>query len=241
MQKISFKIFAINMIVISTFMFSFVHADEINFTPDNPIKVETPNLKLVGSGMMNRKTKEFVSVACVGQPNPDTQEPTCKQLRNVYLSSNKKEAYFFGPTYDVTTNENSGNPSNTEIKNKLKEIYHHYKALKRDRRKNQKNEQAVQYITGAAMVVGAFVGANNPADLVVGEVFVGIALVFVLGRWYISSTHAISGGKISNALQDQNGWNWSSKIWKVKSKNFDTYIDSVLENTNTLLNFRTAP
>ena len=200
-----------------------------NTTPADQLqKVEQAHLKMIGRGVMNRKTKDSISMACVGKPiNQDSLENNCDVLRNVFFVRNSTDAYFFGAPLIIAS---AGEiPTTKQIKTSVRKLMQSYRSYKKSVTKAAFKSMWV----GGSMIWGAGIGIliyGLVAATVTMPIMLGIVAVGVLGcafaiMAFYRSVVVSRVGKVFNATVDQQGWNWSIIPRKIQPHQFNIYFN----------------
>ncbi len=181
-------------------------------------------IRLLGQGLMSRKTHQYVGVACVGAGD------SCEVMRFVY-QVNSSEAYFIGPKFRVNPNYEGDNKK--IIKKAMREYYG--KATNSGQR---------GLLTYAGLTFGsAALGMGAVALGAPGIVLAPAAVLFAIGlgkgagggerymgissfpAFDISSRLRDAAGKsVGVYLTNQNGWNWAEHPKTIKEKHFASLI-----------------
>jgi|GEM_PF-2446495 len=180
-------------------------------------------IKMIGHPIQDKRTDEILLVACIGRRIQGTQERYCDFLQHVYFANPGATPHLVGPVFEVQTDQLE--PSRNEIKTTLREIAKAYHESKWD----EQNGPLRLFIgVGASMGVGTLIGMT--VALLPGVL---IALVPYGAVWGWAALHQsvspfsslYKHSTITRLLQDQNGWNWSSSVKRIKHKNFQFYLD----------------
>jgi hypothetical protein len=192
-------------------------------------KVTSGTLKIVGRGLQDRKTGDIIALSCMGPALAETGAPSCKTLRHVIFPANSTEAYYVGYTYQL---EMESEPTEKDFETLAKSINRNVKKFKKNMHQDTR-EKVIGY--------GAFAGATGwgvhlialsatGVTVTIGAAllpfYAGIALTF--GIMMIARIPLLPhSGVISEAMADQNGWNWSESpnvISHQRFKWFDRYL-----------------
>ena len=178
-------------------------------------------IKMIGHPIEDKRTHEILLMACIGGRVHGTQERNCDELQHVYFSGPLATPHLVGSIYDVETLHLE--PSRAEIKTTLRQIARAYHETKWD----EQNGPLRLFIgVGASMGVGTLIGTT--IAVLPGAI---VAIAPVLGLWGWANAHRSASpfgalykhSNITHLLQDQNGWNWSSSVKRIKHKNFQFY------------------
>ena len=188
-------------------------------------EVNESTLTLLGRGIVNRKNRDLISMACVG-----SAEAPCNCLRHVYFNQESRQAYFFGsPIHVELTDDPAESPK------ALKKAVHHLAKSFRRYQKDHRTE-GQKALRASAWFLLSGVGAIGSVLLFpVGSA----ACLYALGTYssfgglawlLIVDRNGIVGSDLStvNAMKDQNGWNWSSHPKSLSEKKFELYKSGVL-------------
>jgi len=215
-------------------------------------EVSTPNVKILGKGLMNRKTHESVAYACVGT-SPQSSEPTCNTIRMIYFNPQTNKSYFFGNAIQLRT---ANKKELRKVFREIKKDYYQANPTLITRVANDIGDgvggtiddifqggiesRGVQAIVftgpGIALVVDgvlcAVPSATNATLAIVALIGVGtIPAVFVVAGVTVGLAYVLSVLKFSplssstfQAFHSTNDWNWSSNPRKVSAKKFDKLL-----------------
>ncbi len=190
-------------------------------------------LKIFGRGIENRKTGDVIALACVGKNLTNLSDPSCSSLRYVYFIANEKAAYYAGHEVKVET---KGIASETEIQSTVLELKRDFESYRKD--SNQGRRGA--YVTTLAIAGWAGGGVwayhkDKELSKNGGEGLSGSAIIlpltagvaFVAAMTYLGmktyDPKTPDSSSISDAMVNQDGWNWSVKPEKISKRNFKIF------------------
>lgn len=167
-------------------------------------KASSQNLKILGSGVKDRKTGSVLALAC---------ESTCDQLRFVYFMKN--EVYFIGESMSVDVDQD-GNPETKKLNRKL--------------RKLKKESQSSFHILPRFLTITAAGGLGYYLFGVLSTATIGWAsaplvatmLLFGVNDFYGFIHSMVNGGVVE--MNNQSGWNWSIRPKGMRHKDFANLV-----------------
>ncbi len=215
---------------------TFAHEEEEKFNiyiickPPSAEKVETTRLKIIGQGIENRKTGDIIALACIGSFIKDTESPSCRTLRHVKIPAQSQEAYFIGEIYTLSMERE---PTQNDFQKLVRKVNKSVKQFKKD--KNQDTREKILALGaftggvawGVHVISLAEMGIMVSAGAALLPFFGGVALtsgVLLLSR----IPNAPNSGIISDAMANQDGWNWSVSPNKISNQRFK-WIERYLE------------
>jgi hypothetical protein len=182
------------------------------FEETNPSYFAVPAnqpLRLLGKGVQGKKTKQNLSIACVGE------NLACDVLRFVYYVS-PQELYFMGPKFTVSNNPKA------------------LKAAMKTLSKNSKggSSQLIGGITLFAGLIGCIallpVAGPTPFMILFGGAFVSYKALGsgATGEPFdmVNNIKMVTKGDDGVQLTNTNGWNWSSQPRRISEKQFGRMI-----------------
>ena len=199
---------------------------------EDPItEVKSETLKLAGRGFMSKKTHESVSIACVGVTEGNN-EPSCETLRFVYFNPDNQKAFYIGRRYEVkrmVPEKKARRMSDDEQRvYTTKKMMKFFKSWRRDHR--GLSEETRHGITAGSfiLIVGGcgYASMFGTAALSMGVSLAAYPLYLVVTPIITGDIKLMNGNnKITSAVADQNGWNWSSRPSSIQHKVFNQLFD----------------
>jgi len=226
-------IITLSLIIITPFL---AHADDLSdeeTTPDqtyvNQVASQSAQdiiypgeLKVVGRGIQDPKTKKIIAMACVG-PAMSNGEASCRAIQNVILSPYSYAVERVGPITVVSNHTGDlSEPSKRELKRTIKAIYKEFK----DYKHNAPETVAKRDSSALAIYAGLIPTAALSAVVKGAGLYVGVGAMALLLAWCVLDGHhalITHSGKISKVMIDQNGWNWKESPKKTSSTQFNWY------------------
>jgi len=189
------------------------------------------NLKIFGKGFQDRKTKEIIVLACVGNRIQGTSERDCNLLQHVYFAGPHAQPVLVGSPIVVAAE--GAVVTQKEYKTTLRNLAKNYRRWdKADRRNRSKkltpqerlNQHAVLYGGLAdAAIVGSILLIVPVSDAIVFPVAVIAACGIAFGLPQFSVQLSFPHRHMISYLYDQNGWNWSEHVKRIKHRTFHSY------------------
>lgn len=188
-------------------------------------RVSDSSIPLLGRGFGSRATGEIFSLACVGRAAADDLRGRCQWLRFAYWQPLTHELYLLGDPF--------GAIDESELRVRLGAISKEFKSWRKHTRDNMKAVKTGLGLTGAFWIgTPAVAGSLNGGIIVLtpltgGIMIGGAALAFVatilIASDVISFESVLTGGRITQAVRDQQGWNWASEPHWVSGKKFAVF------------------
>ncbi len=200
-------------------------------------------LKLVGRGIIDKKTGDSIALACVVAPadysglvrsNENLPDADCRTLQFVYFKKNQ-DPQFVG-SFNFLGWKHPDWDQDDQIKYEVKRIGKTFKRWRRD-------HTGVPQSTKDGIAAAAFITMLVAEGLAAGTVAatgVGIATF----PFYLLLTPIITGdikvtnlgSRISTATRDDHGWNWTVDPAPVRHKLFKQFSRYIGKDAEALLN-----
>ncbi len=213
-----------------------------------PTQAEEPitwqNLKVVGRGLVNRKTQDVLALVCTGNLNVNPLEHSCDHLRHVVFRAADKTSSFIGPEFDLKV---YGEASLSDLSSFAQKLGREVRAYKHTH--NQKRRvKTIAIFSGISMATFVVATATNPhvddgkwhtdteptpiqSKIAIGAFAAAIGTFAVLG---ITDGVTINkGGIFSEAVIDQDGWNWSVLPDRISQNSFHWYERFLLSSESS--------
>ncbi len=206
--------------------------------------LESLAIKVLGKGLQNKETHEYLGLACVGTQSNETAEPSCNELQHLYFQSQTVAPIFVGPRYPVSA---AIDPSSEELTLALKKISRDYKYYTWNFERGQHRAMSYSvagtlgfflgtYYLAIPLGYGVAAGAGIAfAPGVVPVMLGGTALIFASGLVSGALNKPMGSGKatVVEVMKDDQGWNWATRPAQVNQKRFNSYLNWV-KNISTV-------
>lgn len=197
----------------------------------------TDRLRIIGRGVENRKTGEVIALACVGEINPTTQQPSCGKLQAVKFKPDASAPELIIDRIfdlDQALQLKGAEPTTEHLEKYVRMINRWAKEFRRDVTQGRRGKIiATATLIGLGAVGGYFIYEDlrlkntypdDPNAGVKTGTFLlswfGAMAVFIGISALVSNPVFPKSGVISEVMADQSGWNWSVSPKKVTNKAF---------------------
>ena len=182
---------------------------------------EVFNVKLIGKGIMDRRTHEVAAFQCVGEVKAGA--PSCDHVQLIKLESNGA-SIALGPAHEI---RNDGvEPVESELKKFLVQYSNKFKAYKSARTKEARGlgYTAVGVSSGLGIMVlnGGHIITPKQWMTAIGALGVEAAFMYLACK---DKTIFPQVKFVSVAFDEKQGWNWSEKPKKISHHSFKMFID----------------
>lgn len=182
-------------------------------------RVTDPQIKLLGKGFAGRKSREVISIACVGE-DQGTTEKNCETLRFVHIL-NSSEVYYIGPAFKTNLVNKRGKPTSQS-----KQLKKAMKNLDDEVRNRRMRTTLSMYVS--IVGIGAFSAVSGifwPFGALLGVfVIAGAGQIDLIHIFDITNPIQNVMGKSTTQVQNQDGWNWGIKPKTISEKSFQNAL-----------------
>jgi|GEM_PF-2369202 len=187
-----------------------IQAPEVS--SDDPIEVTGGTVKMLGRGVLNRRTHETLALACVTE--------NCSTLRMLYIAANGEKAYLMGP--QIVVSEGQQDPSKKQIRTTLRSITRNFREVRREKTPAGVTELkifgAFATTSGVAWVVGS--GVLFAASGGVLFIPAAMAAAYLMMRFVVDPVTFGGTSPVTATFNEHDGWNWSQRPKRVSEKTF---------------------
>ncbi len=221
-------------VLLSTSLVCF--ADSNSAQPSLPLEPFTGTyLKILGRGVLNADTGDMVAITCTGEMIANAGEPSCKKVRYIIWKKDVNQTFYIGREKTVSTDSE---PTLADLEAFTKQESVRVKNFRKTSNHEHAQKTRNHLLLSGFGVVGA-IGFTLRTDSSGGltptssKIILSSMATLALGGLLIAALNhypmTTAGGYVSNAMANQNGWDWAVKPKPISGKKFQ-WLERYLNN-----------